>query len=803
MSGYLARAGAQTGAHIGAQRSGPEDGPTAAEAAPSVRQARRLEVRGIVHGVGLRPFVSRLAIELGLDGTVRNGDRQVVIDAAGDPHALAALLRRLAADAPAGVEVTDVTVTDLNGTGPSPGAGFRVVENPIGAMSGADEAGRRGVGSDLPPCVDCVRELFDPASRLYRYPFLGCRSCGPNADASAGAAASSCAACRSEYDDPHSRRHQAEMLGCPTCGPHLTWWTSPAEVTSAREVGSDEALARAVAVIAAGGIVAVKGPGGYQLTCDATAPRAVARLRAGKGCWSKPFAVLAGDLEVARALAHLTIAEERLLESAARPIVVASMRRRAVPVAAGVSPGTDRIGVFLPYTPLHHLLLQDVDRPLLVTSGNRSDEPIAIEDDDAATRLGTIADGFLAHGRPIPSRTDDSVNWVVAGRAAVRRRGRGQAPASLRLPVPARQPVLAVGAQLAHTCTLAAGEYAVVSQHLGNLSDAATLEVFEEGLAHLRKRVGVTPQVVAHDLHTGYLSTQYATRWPAQQRVGVQHHHAHVASCAAEHGVTGQFIGVAYDGLGLGDDGTFWGGEVMVADLRGYRRVGRFGVAPLPGGEAAVRRPATTALGYLLGGERLGGAPIPAELVEAFVGRFPAREVETVRRMVSAGVNSPVTSSAARLFDVVASLLRLRDDVSYEGESVTVLEGAAQGLREPELPWRIVTAGDVRVYDPTPTLAALLAGVADGAPVSAMAAGFHATLATVTLALCLDAAQEAGLRTVCLSGDVFTNRLLTSTVVEALRAENLDVHINEQVPTNDGGVSFGQAAVAAARMASE
>jgi hydrogenase maturation protein HypF len=801
MTGYVARAGA----HIGAQREGPDTGRPAAT--PTVRRAHRLEVRGTVHGVGLRPFVSRLARELGLDGTVRNADRRVVIDASGDPAALATLLRRLASDTPPGAAVTDVAVTDLNGTGPVAGTGFQVVENPVVGVA-RGEPGTHGVGAELPPCADCVRDLFDPASRFYRYPFVACRVCGqppgPEASEVPGAAevqAAGCGACRAEYTDPRSRRH-GRAPGCPECGPQLRWRTA-ADGGPGDVVEGGPALAAAVEVLTAGGVIALKGPFGYQLVCDATAPRAVARLRSGKGCWSKPFAVVVGDLDVARSLAHLSTAEEQLLGSAARPILVALMRRRQVPVAAGVSPGTDRIGLFLPYTPVHHLLLHEVDRPLVVTSGNRSDEPIAIEDDDATTRLGAIADGFLAHGQTIPSRTDDSVNWVVAGRAAVGRRGRGQAPVSLPLPVSARQPVLAVGAQLAHTFTLAAGGTAVVSPHLGNLSDTTKLEVFESGYARLREQAGVTPQVVAHDLHTGYVSTQYATRWHERRRIAVQHHHAHLASCAAEHGVTERFIGIAYDGLGLGDDGTFWGGEVLVADLRGYRRVGRFGVAPLPGGEAAVRRPARTALGYLLGGERLGGAPVPTELVEEFAARFPTREVDTVRRMVAAEVNSPVTSSAACLFDAVASLLRLRDDTAYDGECVAVLEAAAQGLREPELPWRIVTAGDVRVYDPTPTLAALLAGVADGAPVSAMAAGFHATLATVTLALCLDAVHDAGLGTVCLSGDVFTNRLLTNTVTEALRAEDLEVHINERVPTNDGGISYGQAAVAAARMASE
>jgi hydrogenase maturation protein HypF len=390
--------------------------------------------------------------------------------------------------------------------------------------------------------------------------------------------------------------------------------------------------------------------------------------------------------------------------------------------------------------------------------------------------------------------------------------------------------VLAVGAQREHTFAVAIGDQVTVGGRQGDLSHAATMQVFEDGLARLNlpSRTGralsesghdvatMGPGTstedgpgagtfVAHDLHPGYLSSQYAARWPADRRVAVQHHHAHVASCAAEHELDGPFIGVAYDGLGLGDDDTFWGGEVLVADLSGYQRVGRFGAAPLPGGEAAVRRPARLALGYLLGGERLGGAEIPPELVDSFTKRLSVREVDTVRRMLDVGGSSPVGSSAAQLIAAVASLLGLRDDATYHSEPSVLVEAAARGLSArggaPELPWRIVSVGGLRVYDPVPTLAAILSGVADGAPTSVMAAGLHATFATVTAALCLDARRESGLRTVCVSGECLTNGLLASLVADALRAEGFEVFLNERIPTNDGGVSFGQAMVAADRLA--
>ena len=803
------RVGADLEAAIGAGldvAADSGDGADGARAGRSARVARRLEVRGTVQGVGFRPFVCRVARELGLDGQVRNAGDQVVVDAAGDPDALAALVHRLSADAPKHAVVSDVTIADLDGNGPAVGTGFRIA---VTAPPPSKQPARPDDGwlPDLPTCPDCLRELFDPDNRRHRYAFVDCDACGPRASITDSlpfersrttmVAFPMCLACTTEYADPASRRHGAELASCHACGPRLSWrGTREGDLRD-----GEDALAAAVEMLAAGGVVAVKGVGGYHLVCDATAPRAVARLRSRKRHWSKPLAVLAADIDMARSLARLSFADEQLLESAPRPIVVSAVRRKDLPIAAGVSPGMDRLGLCLPSSPLLHLLAHDVDRPLVLTSGNRADEPVAYADDDAFDRLDAVADGFLGHDRAIRSRAEDSVAWVVAGGPAVVRRGRGYAPAPLRLPVPTRRPLLAVGAQLDHTCALAQDGRVVVSQHLGDLADTVALQAFENTLADLSALTSITPQVVVHDLHPGYLSTQYAQRRPAAERRAVQHHHAHVASCAAEHEVDGAFIGIAYDGLGLGDDGTLWGGEVLVGDLRSYRRVGRFGAVPLPGGEAAVRRPARSALGCLLGGERLGGAPIAADLVAAYTKRLPERELDTVLRMVRAGVNTPLTTSAARLFDAAASILGLRDDAAYEGEGAMVLEGAARGRADSELPWRIVTEGGLRVFDPTPTMTALLVGMVEGAPVSSLAAGFHATLATVTAALCLDVRRDTGVRTVCLSGSVFTNHLLTTAVVDALGSEGFEVFVNERVPTNDGGISYGQAAVAAAQLA--
>lgn len=613
------------------------------------RVAVHLEVHGTVQGVGFRPYVYRMASELGLDGAVWNAGGRVVIEAAGAPPAVSALTERLPIDVPPHAKVTALRVVRLdprNGA-PRAGVGFRVIDSVSLGGSG------RAFPPDLPTCADCLRELFDRSDRRYRYPFINCTNCGPRATIiddlpydraqTTMALFGLCAACATEYADPLDRRFHAEPIACPACGPRLAWH---GEGKLPTEFG-EAALPVAIDMIDAGRIVALKGIGGYQLVCDATAPPAVDRLRRRKHRLMKPLAVMVGDLGHAHAIADLHASEAHAMQSVARPIVLATASVRS-PLAPGVHPDNHRVGVFLPYSPLHHLLLEALDRPLVMTSGNRSDEPIATDDLDAYERLGSIADGFLIHDRGIRAQFDDSVVSIRDGRISVVRRARGYAPAALPIPIPAGRPVLAVGAQLKHTFALADSGGVILSPHLGDLSDHRTELAFRESLAHLSRLVGIAPEIVAHDLHEGYLSTQYAHSWPDIQRIGVQHHHAHVASCAAEHGLTQPFIGVAYDGLGLGDDGTLWGGEVLVADLIGYRRVGRFAIAAMAGGEAAVRRPARMALGYLFGAEGLAGPSVDLDLAEAFLGRLPPREVEVVRRMVARGVNTPSVSSAVR-----------------------------------------------------------------------------------------------------------------------------------------------------------
>ncbi|GCD48179.1 carbamoyltransferase HypF [Streptomyces paromomycinus] len=767
----------------------------------SDREARRFEVYGTVQGVGFRPFVQRLASALGLDGWVRNVDGHVVIDTAGPAQSLHRFGAALRAQAPPLSVVRHIRSFADVPEHPLAGSGFTVRASAAAEVRPAP----REIPPDAATCDVCLAELFDPRNRRYRYPFINCTDCGPRATVITGLPYDRprttmrsfplCPACAAEYRDPSDRRFHAEPLACPACGPRLSWHAD------GRSRTGPAALQAAEELIAQGGIVAVKGLGGYQLVCDARQSSAVLLLRRRKHRPHKPFAVMAADLAAARRIARPTRTESRLLTSPARPVVLVADGPSGGTAAAAVHPGTRRVGLFLPATGLHHLLLRDLARPLVVTSGNLSDEPIATADADARTRLAGIADGFLAHDRPIAARYDDSVTQAVRGRVLTIRRARGYAPAPLPLPARTRTPVMAAGAQSKHTVTLAYDDRAVTGPHTGDLSDVRTLEAFERCYADLVALTGVSPRVAAHDLHPGYLSTQWAAKtFPAEQRVAVQHHHAHIAACAAEHRLRGPFLGIAYDGLGYGDDGTLWGGEVLVADYTGYRRAGRFATAPLPGGAAAVRRPARMALGCLYGLEPLGVPPPSPELARRFTERLDPREVTTVRTMVGRRLNCPRASSAGRLFDVAAALLGLADDISYEGQAAVALENAAGTARRAALPWRLVRADGLWVYDPAPTLTALLGQLGGGTPVPLLAAAFHTTIAEVSAALAERAVAAGAPRTVCLAGGCFVNRRLLTDVSRLLRAQGMRVVVGSAVPVGDGGISYGQAAVAAARL---
>jgi hydrogenase maturation protein HypF len=753
------------------------------------RAACLVTVSGLVQGVGFRPFVHRLATRHGLAGWVRNRAGEVEIELEGLAPGLDRFLEQLAAEAPPLARVERVTVEARAVTGQE---GFAVLP------SADDPGGRRPVSPDVATCPACEAELLDPGNRRYRYPFITCTDCGPRYSVIHGlpydrertsmAAFRQCPACEAEYRTPGDRRFHSETNACAACGPRLSCVTGAGAVA-----GNEASLAAAAALLAGGGILAVRGLGGFHLAVDATNPAAVDRLRRRKHRDAKPLAVMVATLDDARALAEIDAAEAAVLAGPARPIVLAR-RRTAAALAPGVAPGLAWVGLMLPSTPLHHLLLREAARPLIMTSGNRSEEPIATGNDEAVARLGSIADGFLRHDREILTRVDDSVVRVVRGHPVLLRRARGHAPLPIALPVAAPVPLLAVGAHLKSTFTLALGERAWVSQHLGDLENLETLEHFRTTLATCRRLFRIAPRAVARDLHPDYLSSRIA-RDLGLPEVAVQHHHAHVAAVLAEHGETGPALGVAFDGTGLGDDGTVWGAEVLAADLRQAVRVAGFRPAPLPGGDLAARTPWRAALGFASLAPGLDEALAPA-----FAGVPPA-ERRAAERQIATGVNCPLASSMGRLFDAAAALLGVRRTAAYEGQAAMELESLAGRRPAAEYPAAIAGRGDRLEADPTSVLAALAWRLRRGADPADLAADFHASVARTTEELVRQAAERTGLRTVALGGGSFQNARLLESLTGRLRDLGLRVLLPTRLGPNDGAVSYGQAAVAAARLA--
>lgn len=709
-------------------------------------ERRRLRVTGVVQGVGFRPFVHGLASRLGLAGFVLNDGAGVVVEAEGDAAALDALERGLRDEAPPLARVESVTGVALAPLGEN---GFRIDASAATARTAL-------IPADVATCDDCLRELFDPGDRRYRYPFVNCTQCGPrftivtavpyDRPNTTMAGFPLCAECRREYEDPADRRFHAEPIACPVCGPRLSI-----------------PLEEAVGLLRDGRIVAVKGLGGYHLACDATNEEAVARLRGRKLREDKPFAVMTSEPE---ALAEPTADEAALLRSRARPVVLVRARPDAG-VAPSVAPGSPWLGLLLPYTPLHHLLLHDLGRPVVMTSGNRSDEPIATDDAEARERLGEIADAFLAHDRPIHRRCEDS---VVRAAFPVRR-SRGHVPVALPLPVAATRPLVAAGPELKATFCVARGGDAFLSAHLGDLDGELAYRAFLADLDLYLEMLGVRPEVVAHDLHPEYLATKWALEQHAEL-VGVQHHHAHAAGCLAEHGERGPALALVFDGTGYGTDGTLWGGELLRCDLADFERVAHLEPVPLPGGEAAIREPWRVAAMHL----ELAGRPVPWE-------RWPA-----VR--ASLAVNAPLSSGIGRLFDAVAALLGVRDEVTYEGQAAIELELLAEGIEAEPYPWRLGRGADL--------VAAIHDDLAAGRDMRELAAAFHETIAAAATEACAEAAEP---RLVVLSGGTFQNLRLLDSTRRRLEAHGFRVLAHRLVPPNDGGISYGQAAVAAARLA--
>ena len=765
-----------------------------------------ITVRGIVQGVGFRPFVYGLANELGLKGTVLNDARGVVIDVEGSEDALASFLRALAEDAPPLAVIEHVAASER-----SP-AGFTDFHIEHSEGGGARLA---LVSPDMAPCEDCLREMQDPRDRRFRYPFLNCTNCGPRftivrdvpydrANTSM-AAFPMCGPCRAEYEDPLDRRFHAQPTACPVCGPTMAWHEHGAEGPRGMV-----AIERAAARLQAGAIVAIKGLGGYHLACDARREDAVAALRRRKRRYAKPLALMVRDLDAARELCAFEPAAEATLTTPRRPIALLP-RRADAGVAPSVAPGVPTLGVMLPYTPLHELLLEAFDGPLVLTSGNVSDEPMAYVDEEAFERLGGIADAWLAHDRAIVMRCDDSVVRWTGRRTVMIRRARGYAPQPVFLNPAAKRSILALGAHQKNAICLARGPHAFVSHHIGDLDTPEAVAGLEEAVGHYERLFEIDPEIVACDLHPDYRSSTLA-REIADARdlplVRVQHHHAHAASVAAEHGIEGPFLGVSLDGTGFGTDGTIWGFEFLEIDGGRMRRLGRLETVPMPGGEAAVRETWRMACAWLRAS--FGTLPdLPLPVLE----RLDRGVWATLERAADAGVNAPLCSSAGRLFDAAAAIVGLRDRADYEGQPAVELEGEAERSPAPE-PWPVELA-PARLEDQTgyeedsardgfevrfsPAIRALAEALADGMQRTEAAARFHATVVAAIVAGAERVRAEHGLDVVALSGGTFQNAIVLEEAIGALGAAGFDVRINERVSPNDGGIALGQAAVAAAR----
>jgi hydrogenase maturation protein HypF len=758
----------------------------------AVRVRSSIRVEGIVQGVGFRPFVHALANRLGLDGLVGNDARGVFIEVEGAEGSVGAFLDALATEAPPLAVIESVVAERVTPVGET---GFAIVSSQAGGERQAL------ISPDTATCEDCRAEIHDPAARRYRYPFTNCTNCGPRFTIVKGvpydrplttmAGFAMCPACAAEYHEPSDRRFHAQPVCCPACGPRLVLCDP-----DGHRLPGDDAIAATAERLAAGDIVAIKGLGGYHLATRADQEGPVARLRDRKHREEKPFAVMVADLDAAAGICVVEACEAELLESPRRPIVLLR-RRPGAPIAEPVAPSNRFLGVMLPYTPLHDLLAAELGVPFVLTSGNLSDEPIAYRDKDAFERLAGIADCFLVHDREIHIRTDDSVARTFRNRPLLVRRSRGFAPQPVPLPWRFPRPALAAGAELKSTFCVGKERHAFVSHHIGDLENYETLRSFTEGIEHFCRLFDIRPEVLAHDLHPEYLSTKHVHDLAegdlaGVELTGVQHHHAHIASCLADNGEEGPVIGVAFDGLGYGTDGTIWGGEFLVADLAGFLRVGQLAPVAMPGGAAAIREPWRMAAAYL---ETAFEGQVPERL--GVVARHRERWA-TIAGLARSGLSSPLTSSAGRLFDAVAALVGVRDAVNYEGQAAIELEQRADPDEAGAYPVTI-ERGDRLCLVGADLIRAVVADQESGVGVPIISARFHNGLARAVVETCILLREQHALSTVALSGGVFQNLLLLEKTVAGLEQHQFRVLVHERVPPNDGGISLGQIAVAGAR----
>ncbi len=753
-------------------------------------------VRGIVQGVGFRPYVFSLARRRALKGQVLNNTTGVLIDVEGEGCTIEEFINDIKTNSPPLSLIESVERNDNLDLAYY--QDFRIVES---ALNGGHLT---SVSADIATCADCLRELFDPQDRRYLYPFINCTNCGPRFTIIEGIPYDRaqttmrdfemCAACRAEYENPLDRRFHAEPTACPRCGPRLKLTDASGcevEVNAFQDIN-----ARVRLLLSSGKIIVIKGIGGFHLACDALNVKAVERLRQRKYREDKPFALMAKSVAVIREYCRVSQPEQDLLASERRPVVLLE-KRDDVHLPGAVAPRLQTLGFMLPYSPLHHLIFENLERPLVMTSGNVSDEPICYGDQDAIRRLNKIADYFLFHDRRIHIRTDDSVARVHSGREMILRRSRGYAPAPIKTAFKFEQEILACGAELKNTFCLTRDDYAFVSHHVGDLENLETLRSFREGIEHHQRLFHLHPEVVAYDLHPEYLSTKYALALDEKQtKIGVQHHHAHIASCMADNQIEGEVIGVAMDGLGFGTDGRMWGGEFFVANFLDAERIAHLQYMPMPGGAKAIREPWRMAALYLhraLGDDFLN-LKIP------FVQNLDRRAWTTLRRMTETGTNSPETSSMGRLFDAVSSLLGLRNAVNYEGQAAIELETIAERSCTESYEFEIdAGAGVVKAE------ALIRQAVEDllgGLSPQKVSAKFHLGVVRLIGTIARHVRDERRLSRVVLSGGVFQNMFLLKNVCRMLKRDGFEVFTHSRVPTNDGGISLGQAAIANARLRS-
>jgi len=750
---------------------------------------KEIQVAGIVQGVGFRPYVHRLATDRNLGGTISNTSAGVTIEIQGPPDLVEDFVTRLPEEAPALAQITNVLVREMPC---KPDRCFEILPSHTGQHASAL------ISPDVAVCEDCLRELFDPQDPRYLYPFINCTNCGPRFTIvrdvpydrlrTSMSAFPMCDECRAEYDDPQNRRFHAQPNACWECGPQLELWNA-----QGRALKAPDPIEAAVERLRLGEILAVKGLGGFHFAIDAVNPAAVERLRQRKRRVEKPFAVMVCDLEAASRFCEIDSDARRLLSSRQRPIVLLP-KAKDTAIAETVAPNQRDLGLFLPYAPLHHLLFAAGEfTALVMTSGNLSEEPIAIDNREAVERLGGIADFFLVHDREILLRCDDSVVRLSAGRLRQIRRSRGYVPAPLRLHKELPQ-ILAVGGELKNTICLTRRNLAFLSQHIGDLENIESFDFFCDAVRHLSRILEIEPEVIAHDLHPDYLSTKWALTQKGVRLVGVQHHHAHIAACMAENRIDGRVIGLALDGTGYGTDGQIWGGEALIAGYASFERAAHFAYVPLPGGAAAIREPWRMAVSHLARafGEDFLGLDIP------FLQKLERGKAEFILRMMAQRVSSPLTSSCGRLFDAVAALIGIRQEVSYEAQAAIELEMSARSssetagyplaIRRQEGHWQI---------DPSPLFGAIVEDLGRRVCTETISRRFHNGLVeTLARVACL-LRQESSLNQICLSGGTFNNLLVFEHLSRKLESDGFEVFTHSEVPAGDGGLSLGQALVAA------